>query len=135
MPVCQNNCWHCKVVIIFWVNLVITYTVYFGSGTGLLSPPPSLHIRYFSDPYYHSLLWNAPFTLDLTNREPDITSYTVCNNLTSNCVTTKQREYTFPNLCDPINFSITAHNVVGKGNASSITYEPRNHESKMSVAS
>ena len=101
-----------------------------GSCTGLLSPPPSLNVQSFTDLYHHSLIWNAPFTLDLTNIEPDITSYTVCNNLTSNCVTTQEREYTFPNLCDPIMFSITAQNIVGEGSASSITYEPRNHESK-----
>ena len=66
--------------------------------------------------------------------EPDISSYVVCNNISTECTTinvteaegdySKLRQYVFPNLRVYINFTVTAVNIVGDGEGTSIVYEP-----------
>ena len=66
--------------------------------------------------------------------EPDIYSYIVCSNISTECTTinvTKAgsdssdlRQYTFLNLRAYINFTVTAVNIVGDGESTSIVYEP-----------
>ena len=69
--------------------------------------------------------------------EPDISSYIVCSNITSECTTINVTElggdshdlqqYTFLNLRAYINFTVTAVNIVGDGESASIVSEPCEH--------
>lgn len=91
---------------------------------GVLSPPPSLRIiRFFSSAAgYKRLTWDAPFTLDVPNQEPDIFGYRVCVNFaqTLMCMRTQDTFYDFPNIRLPLDFHVTALNVVGESSPSTI---------------
>ena len=66
--------------------------------------------------------------------EPDISSYIVCTNISTECTTINVTEaggdssdlhqYKFVNLRAYINFSVTAVNIVGDGESTSKMYEP-----------
>ena len=70
------------------------------------------------------LLWGAPESLHLTDVEPDISNYRICTNLSGLCINTTDLEHVFPNVRIPIEFSVTAVNIVGESNASIAIYEP-----------
>ena len=70
------------------------------------------------------LLWEAPESLDITDIEPDISNYRICTNLSGVCSNTTEFEHVFPNVRIPIEFSVTAINIVGESNASVAIYEP-----------
>ena len=73
------------------------------------------------------LSWDAPETIDLTDIEPDISNYRVCFNISEeiNCdnVSESSQQYTFINLRVPLLFSLSAVNVVGEGNATTVEHE------------
>ena len=90
---------------------------------GILNPPINLTI--VNQGASHSrLLWGAPESLDITDIEPDISTYRICANLSGVCINTTELEHVFPNVRIPIEFSVTAINIVGESNASITIYEP-----------
>ena len=70
------------------------------------------------------LFWETPESLNITDIDPDISNYRICTNLSEVCINTTDLEYIFPNVRIPIEFSVTAINVVGESNASIAVYEP-----------
>ena len=105
-------------------------------SAGALGRCPNLQITPFQS-YHQRLTWSAPSTLNITAVEPDISSYTVCNNISTECSTmdvtvaggdsSDVRQYTFLNLRAYINFTVTAVNIVGDGESASILYRPCEH--------
>ena len=86
---------------------------------GLLAPPFNLSISERNDSY-QILSWDAPFTLDITNLDPDIT-YRVCNNVTNaTCVNITHTTYTLPIMDELVEYSVTACNPVGCSDAVTI---------------
>ena len=73
---------------------------------------------------YSRLFWEAPESLDITDIEPDISNYRICTNFSGVCIDTTELEHVFPNVRIPIEFSVTAINIVGESNASTAVYEP-----------
>ena len=74
-----------------------------------------------------TLVWVAPFTLDLTNQNPDILNYlisieNVATGRWMRNVTTMGTEYVFQpqddEYCTPLRFCVTAVNIVGEGRRS-----------------
>ena len=74
--------------------------------------------------------------------EPDIFSYIVCSNI-SECTainvteagsdSSDLRQYMFPNLRAYINATVTAVNIVGEGEGTSIVAEPCEHTGESSI--
>ena len=105
-------------------------------SSGLLGKCPDLQII-LSGNYHHCVTWSAPSTLNITAVEPDISSYTVCNNISTECITinvteagsdsSDLRKHVFPNLRAYINFTVTAVNIVGDSESTSKLYEPCEH--------
>ena len=103
---------------------------------GVLGECPGLNITPSGD-YHQHLTWDPPSTLNITEVEPDIFSYIVCSNVSTECTTinvteaggdsSDLRQYTFPNLRTHINFTVTAVNIVGDGESASIVYQPCEH--------
>ena len=70
----------------------------------------------------------------ITAVEPDISSYIVCTNISTECTTidvteaggdsSGLRHYVFPNLRAYINFTVRAVNIVGVGESTSVVYKP-----------
>ena len=74
---------------------------------------------------FMSFVWRAPFTLDITDVEPDILFYILQESLTgSTANVTSPGEYVFPNVAVAVDFSVSAWNVVGKGETASVTHQP-----------
>ena len=102
-------------------------------SVGILGKCTGLQINSLGN-YHHNLTWDPPSTLNITAVEPDISSYIVCSNISTECTTinvTKAggdfqdlRQYTFLNLRAYINFTVTAVNIVGNGESASIVSEP-----------
>ena len=100
---------------------------------GVLGKCPGLQITP-SGNYHQHLTWNPPSTLNITEVEPDISSYIVCCNISTECTTinvtepggdsSDLRQYIFPNLRAYINFTVRAVNIVGDGESTSIVSEP-----------
>lgn len=93
---------------------------------GLLSAPPDLEIITIdSRPNFNRLSWQPPFTLDISDVEQDITGYKVCFSLsaTEMCVLTEETSYDFLNIRLPLEFLVTAINVVGESNASRVLHQ------------
>ena len=73
-----------------------------------------------------TLVWVAPFTLDLTNQNPDILNYLISiENVPTGRwrnVTAMAAEYVFQpqddEYCTPLRFCVSAVNIVGGGNRS-----------------
>ena len=73
--------------------------------------------------------------------EPDISSYIVCSNISTECTTinvteaggdsSDLRQYTFLNLRAYINFTVTAVNIVGDGESANIVYDPCEHTDRL----
>ena len=104
---------------------------------GELEKCPNLKINSSRD--YHQLLtWDPPSTLNITAVEPDISSYIVCSNISNECTTinvteagddsSDLRQYKFPNLRVYINFTVTAVNIVGNGESTSVVTTPCKYE-------
>ena len=96
---------------------------------GLLDSPPNLTLLTSQDQLTKILSWDAPETLDITNIDPDIQSYQVCYNVTNDlsCISvssSERREFRFLNVRIPLLFTVTAINIVGEGNASSVVHQP-----------
>ena len=101
---------------------------------GRLSAPPGLTIMNSTHHKYRLLSWTPPFTLDLTDHEPDIIGYKVCFNISSldtaaaempqHCFFTQNISYTYPNVRLFLQFSVTPLNVLGDGYSSFATHLP-----------
>ena len=82
-----------------------------------------------ADPYLGRLTWDKPFSLDITDVDPDIECYNVCYRLinetaeNSHCACVNKTEYTFLCVSVPLLFTVSAVNVVGEGVASSILHD------------
>ena len=94
---------------------------------GLLDAPSSPMVSEPKNQHMRRLSWNEPFSLDITDVNPDISHYKVCYKLVdankSQCVLVNQTEFIFLNINVPLLFTVSAVNVVGEGNASSILYD------------
>jgi len=99
---------------------------------GVLGRCSNLQINQ-SGNYHQRLTWDPPATLNITEEEPDISSYVVCNNISNECTIIKAGGdsqdlwHRFPNLRANINFTVTAINIVGKGESTSIVYRACEH--------
>lgn len=93
---------------------------------GLLKAPPNIMLSEADDHYMRRLSWNDPFSPDITDLDPDINHYKICYTLVdvnkSQCTLVNQTEFTFLNVNVPLLFTVSAVNVVGEGNASSILH-------------
>ena len=105
------------------------------NSVGVLGKCPGLQIAPLEiGSYLQRLTWDPPSTLNITAVEPDISSYIVCSNISTECTTinvtdagsnsSDLRKHVFPNLRAYINFIVTAVNIVGDGESISIVYEP-----------
>ena len=93
---------------------------------GLLDPPPNLALSEVNDQFMRTLSWDKPFTLNITDVDPDISHYRVCYNISadvSQCTSVNQTEFTFLSVGVPLLFTVSAVNVVGEGNASSALHQ------------
>ena len=107
--------------------------MYASNYSGRLSAVSSLTATLIPLESIISLTWTPPFSLDITNVDPDITGYCVgVTNSTSSLVihsecgiTDTQYNYTVlpPNdiVCDTYTFTITPVNRVGNGTSASVT--------------
>ena len=87
----------------------------------LLGPPPNSTLTIL-DEFVNVLTWDEPYTLNITDVEPDINHYRVCSNLSTTCTSTTSKEFMFVNVGVNILFTVTAVNVVGEGNRSTIMH-------------
>ena len=100
---------------------------------GFLEAPSNLMLLGADNQHMRRLTWDEPFSLDITDVDPDIECFNVCYRLVnvtaekSQCTCVNQIEYTFLCVSVPLLFTVSAMNVVGKGSASSILHDgPRN---------
>ncbi len=88
---------------------------------GLLAPVTDLTSEYYNV-YNQILTWTPPFTMDITDLDPDIT-YRVCNDSDINrCVDTADTSYIFPTFCFPVEYSVSACNPVGCSENATVVY-------------
>ena len=98
---------------------------------GLLAAPDAVIIyAIYGDDSANRLEWTPPFTLDITDQDPDISGYTLCTNVTDVCYDLNSTNFDFPALCDSIKFTVTGINIVGKGSESTVTYTPQKESVK-----
>ena len=94
---------------------------------GLLDAPSNLMLSETDNQCMRKLSWDKPFSLDITDIDPDISHYKVCyspvNSNKSQCVLVNKTEFTFLNVDVPLLFTVSAVNVVGEGNISSILHD------------
>jgi len=93
---------------------------------GTLSAPLQVVIRDSTSPTgLRELSWSPPFTIDLTDQDPDILGYKLCFTVslpsqrslteTPQCRITESVTYSFTNVRLAVNFSIAAINPAGEG--------------------
>ena len=90
---------------------------------GLLDAPSNLMLSEANDQHTIRLSWNKPFSLDV---EQDVNHYKVYYSVSaekSRCTYTDQTELTFLYVCVPLNFTVSAINVVGEGEAMTIFHD------------
>ena len=92
---------------------------------GLLDTPSNLTLSEVNNQHKRLLSWGEPFSLDITDVDPDISHYKVCYTLINDrklslCTRVNQTEFTFLYISVPLLFNVSAVNVVGEGNSSSI---------------
>ena len=96
---------------------------------GLLDAPSNLILSEADNQHMRRLTWDEPFSLNITDVDPDIECYNVCYSLVNaavekfQCVCMNQTEYTFLCVSVPLIFTVSAVNVVGEGSASSIRHD------------
>jgi hypothetical protein len=96
---------------------------------GLLDALSNLMLSEVDNQHMRRLSWEEPFSLDITDVDPDIECYNVCYSLVnvtaekSQCTCVNQTEYTFLCVSVPLLFTVSAVNVVGEGGASSILHD------------
>jgi hypothetical protein len=96
---------------------------------GLLDAPSNLMLSEADNQRMRRLSWDKPFSLDITDVDPDIECYNVCYSLVnvtaekSQCTCVNQTEYTFLCVSVPLLFTVSALNVVGEGGDSSILHD------------
>ena len=84
---------------------------------GLLDVPPNITYRIYN--ITHNIVeWQEPDTLNITHVEPDIDNYTVCLNVTEECVNTTMNFFVLSKHSVDVLVDITAWNVVGESNDS-----------------
>ena len=96
------------------------------SFAGLLGPPTNLQMNATNDSI--TVLWSHPFTLNISNTEPDIHNYSLyitnVNTGESQTVSVSGTEFTFeiknPDPCHNYTFYASAWNMVGKGQRSKV---------------
>ena len=123
-------------LLIASVHSVLVRNFYPMHSAGVLRTCPGLQITQLGE-YHQHLTWDPPSTLNITVVEPDISSYIVCTNISTECTTIivteaggdsqDLRQYTFPKLRAYIDFTVTAVNIVGNGESTSIEYKPCDH--------
>ena len=95
---------------------------------GLLDAPLNLVLSEAASQHMRRLSCEKPFSLDITDVDPDIECYNVCYSLVnvsaekSQCTCVNQTEYTFLCVSVPLLFTVSAVNVVGEGEATSIPH-------------
>ena len=125
----NNTAIQCTVADLNSVPIVSnTSKLIFLNIQGLLGPLPNLSLSETDEQLSRLLTWNAPLTLDITNVDPDIEYYQVCYNLSTELTCTNvssvgERAFKFSNVRVPLLFTVTAFNVVGEGNESSIVHQ------------
>ena len=95
---------------------------------GLLDAPSNLILSEADNQHMRRLSWEHPFSLDITDVDRDIECYNVCYSLVnvsaekSQCTYVIQIEYTFLCVSVPLLFTVSAVNVVGQGEATSMPH-------------
>ena len=95
---------------------------------GLLDAPSDLILVEASNQFTRRLSWEEPFSLNITNVEPDISYYTICYSFSNDtdesvCTQADQTEFTFLYVNIPLLFTVSAVNVVGEGDPASILHD------------
>ena len=96
---------------------------------GLLDAPSNLMLSEADNQHMRRLTWDEPFSLDITDVDPDIECYNVCYRLVnetvknSQCTCVNQAEYTHLCVGVPLLFTVSAINLVGEGGATSILHD------------
>ena len=99
---------------------------------GLLDAPSKLMLSKADNQHMRRLSWDEPFSLDITDVDPDIECYNVCYSLVnvsaekSQCTCVNQTEYAFLCVSVPLLFTVSTVNVVGEGEATSILHDECN---------
>ena len=103
---------------------------------GLLDAPSNLMLSEADHDNQHVFMrrlgWDKPFSLDITDIDPDVSHYKVCYWLVnatvekSWCKRLTQTEYNFPFVNIPLCFTVSAVNIVGEGNSSTILHDASN---------
>ena len=128
------------------INDNLTITCFLGSSLGgvvfvdalllvqgrLPAPPNLIIMEATQSPGLQELSWNPPFTLDLTDQDPDILGYRVCFTMpsvnadmeSSQCRITQALNYSFINVGLLLNFSVAALNPVGDGSSGVVVHQP-----------
>ena len=116
-------------------NLFRVYTIAHIFVAGLLPPPTNFNGKPLPNNLAIHLTWGAPPTLDLTGVDPDIIHYEISVfNKTgeSENFTALHTEYTYrarqvqcTDLCQDLEFSVLALNIVGRGNKNTISIAPQ----------
>lgn len=90
---------------------------------GILDTPTNFEVDGSQNSLKRTISWTPPFTLDVTDLDPDIT-YHVCNNHTNTCVTPPiaDASYAFSTTCFPVKFNVSACNPVGCSEVTSVQY-------------
>ena len=111
-------------IVIFSVSELVLFKV-----QGLLDVPSNLMLSEVDNQHMRRLSWDEPFSLDITDVDPDIECYNVCYSLVnvsaekSQCTCVNQTEYTFLCVSVPLLFTVSAVNVVGEGEATSVLHD------------
>ena len=95
---------------------------------GILDAPSNLVLSEADNQHMRRISWDEPFSLDITDVDPDIECYNVCYSLVnvsaekSQCTCVNQTKHTFLCVSVPLLFTVSAVNVVGEGEATSIPH-------------
>ena len=93
------------------------------SLTGLLEAPATELAAVNAS--YLSFSWTPPFSLDIPDSNPDILFYSFSETLSpSTGNISEPQSLVFPVLATPVEFSVTAWNIVGEGATASATHQP-----------